>query len=407
MKCRHCKTPLQHTFVDLGFAPPSNSYLTDQQLFMPEAYYPLRVMICDNCWLVQTQDYAEATEFFSPDYAYFSSASSSWLEHAKNYCNMIQEKVALNKDSFVVEIASNDGYLLQNFVKMSVPCLGVEPADAVARAAEKVGVPVLKEFFSEKIAQSIIGSHSLADLIIGNNVFAHVPDINDFARGMKSLLKPEGVITLEFPHLLNLMQYNQFDTIYHEHFSYLSLLSVESIFQKVGLFIFDVEELSTHGGSLRIYATHDNAGKQQASRLLQLKKRELDYGLQQINTYLNFQQATDLIKNNMLSFLLKQKEAGKKVAAYGAAAKGNTMLNYCGVKPDLLPVVFDAAASKQDKYMPGSHIPIKRPEALLEEKPDFVLILPWNIADEIKQKHAYIADWGAKFVTAIPSLKIH
>ena len=406
MKCRHCQADLSHTFVDLGFAPPSNSYLTDAQLNQAEVYYPLRVMVCSECWLVQTQDYAKAEEFFSPDYAYFSSASSSWLAHASDYCKMIQKKLSLKSDSFVVELASNDGYLLKNFVSSKIPCLGVEPATAVAEAAESLGVPVLKEFFSEQVAKTIIDSHGLADLIIGNNVFAHVPDINDFAKGMKLILKPQGVITLEFPHLLNLMRHNQFDTIYHEHFSYLSLISIESVLNKAGLQIFDVEELSTHGGSLRAFISHQGADWKQSRKLKEVKKNEIDYGLQDIAVYSNFQEATNKIKNDLQAFLLEQKKNNKKIVAYGAAAKGNTLLNYCGVKPDLLPVVFDAAASKQNKYMPGSHIPIKKPEELAKLKPDFVLILPWNIAEEVQQKHSYIADWGGKFVTAVPSLKI-
>lgn len=406
MMCRHCATPLRHTFLDLGFAPPSNAYLTEADLSSPEVYYPLRVMVCDRCWLVQTEDYARAEELFRADYAYFSSTSSSWLAHAREYCALVTERFGLDPQSQVVEVASNDGYLLRNFVAAGIPCLGIEPTAGTAAAAEAIGIPVLRDFFGEELGKKLAAEDRRADLVIGNNVYAHVPDINDFTRGLAALLKAEGVLTLEFPHLLQLIQHNQFDTVYHEHFSYLSLSAVETIFHAAGLRVWDVEELSTHGGSLRIYGCHTKSRRQPTGRVAELMQRELEAGLLRIETYTTFQHQAEKIRDDLLAFLIDQKRTGKKVAAYGAAAKGNTLLNYAGVKPDLLPYVCDAAPAKQGRLLPGSHIAIKSPEVLREDPPDFILILPWNILSEVRSQLADLAEGGAHFVTAIPELQI-
>lgn len=406
MKCRSCSTELIHTFLDLGFAPPSNAYLSEEQLVRPEKYYPLRLRVCDSCWLVQTEDYADADELFSPDYAYFSSTSSSWLAHAAKYTEAVSRKYQLTDSSLVVEVASNDGYLLKNFVAAGVPCLGIEPTAGTASAAEALGVPVMREFFGEDLATQLSLAGQQADLIVGNNVYAHVPDINDFTRGLKVLLKPGGTITLEFPHLLQLIAQSQFDTVYHEHFSYLSLFTVAHIFRRAGLRLTDVERLSTHGGSLRVYGCHDDDERGDSPAVAQLLAEEADFGLQQMNVYDAFQSKADSVKNELLEFLLEQKREGRTVSAYGAAAKGNTLLNYAGVKPDLVRFVCDAAPSKQGKYMPGSHLPIVPPSKMFEQVPDFVLILPWNIADEVKQQNQQLATSGARFVTAVPELKV-
>ena len=406
MNCRHCKKKLTHTFLDLGFAPPSNSYLTKEQLLKPEKYYPLKVMVCDNCWLVQTEDYAKREEFFSSDYAYFSSTSTSWLAHSRKYCNEMIKLLNLNQESHVIEIASNDGYLLKNFVEADIPCLGIEPTDSTADVAEKIGIPVLREFFGEKLAEQLSSQNKKADLIIGNNVYAHVPDINDFTVGLSKLLKQNGTITLEFPHLMRLLELNQFDTIYHEHYSYLSLSTVSKIFAMAGLRIYDIEELTTHGGSLRIYGCHLSSNIQTSNRVTNLFKIESEKGLQDINTYLSFQSRANRVKNDLLEFLIKQSKNGKKVVAYGAAAKGNTLLNYSGVKPDLLNFVCDAAVAKQNKFMPGNHIPIVKPNLSLLKNVDFVLILPWNISEEITENLHALNQEGVKFVVAVPYLKI-
>ena len=406
MNCRHCGTPLEHTFLDLGFAPPSNAYLSQSDLTKPEKYYPLKVKVCTHCWLVQTEDYAQADELFSADYAYFSSTSSSWLAHAKAYAKAMIQRFQLSANSHVVEIASNDGYLLKNFVAAGIPCLGIEPTASTADASEKLGIPVLREFFGESLGKQLSANHQQADLIAGNNVYAHVPDINDFTRGLKAALKPNGTITLEFPHLMNLIEHTQFDTVYHEHFSYLSLYTVERIFSAAGLRIWDVEQLPTHGGSLRIYGCHSEDERASNPSVSTLLGEESKRGLQTLATYQIFQARANKVKDELLNFLLKQKFAGKKVVAYGAAAKGNTLLNYAGVKPDLLPFVCDAAEAKQGKYMPGSHIPISPPEALATSLPDYVLILPWNIAAEVKQQNVALVVQGTKFVTAVPELII-
>ncbi|WP_205877815.1 class I SAM-dependent methyltransferase [Mycobacterium camsae] len=406
MKCRHCSTPLEHRFVDLGYAPPSNAYLQAQDLSAPEVHYPLRVNVCHQCWLVQTEDYARAEELFSAEYAYFSSTSSSWLHHAAGYARMITERLRLGRESFVIEVASNDGYLLKNFVAADIPCLGIEPTESTAAAAEALGVPVRREFFGEALGRRLADEGRGADLILGNNVYAHVPDINDFTLGLTAALKPEGTVTLEFPHLVPLIDRTQFDTIYHEHFSYLSLTTVVRIFAQAGLRVYDVEELPTHGGSLRVYGCHAAAAVDATERVESLLAREDKFGVTRLETYTEFQQRADRVKDDLVAFLIEQKRCGRRVAAYGAAAKGNTLLNYAGVRPDLLPYVCDAAVSKQGKFMPGSHIPIRSPAALRDNPPDFVLILPWNIATEVRNELADLADGGIRFVTAVPELRV-
>ncbi len=406
MKCRHCGTPLTHSFLDLGFAPPSNAYLTAEDLARPEKYYPLRVKVCDRCWLVQTEDYAEAGDLFDADYAYFSSTSSGWLEHAARYAREMIAGLALGPDSLVLEVACNDGYLLRNFVEAGIPCLGIEPTASTADAAERLGIPVLREFFGEALATTLAAEGRRADLIVGNNVYAHVPDINDFTRGLKAVLKPGGSITLEFPHLMRLIEHGQFDTVYHEHYSYLSLHSVCRIFETAGLRIRHVEELPTHGGSLRVHGCHADDPRADTGAVAELLDAEAARGLRSLAPYSAFQARADRVKDDLLEFLLRQKRAGRTVAAYGAAAKGNTLLNYAGVKPDLLPFVCDAAPAKQGKFLPGSHIPILPPEALRARRPDFVLILPWNIASEVQAQQSIVRQWGGRFVVAVPNLVV-
>jgi SAM-dependent methyltransferase len=404
MKCRHCGTALQHSFVDLGFAPPSNAYLHAEDLSNPEVHYPLRVKVCHECWLVQTEDYARAEELFSADYAYFSSTSTSWLDHAAGYARSITERLQLGPDSFVIEVASNDGYLLKNFVAAGIPCLGIEPTASTAAAAEALGIPVMREFFGEALGRRLAGEGRSTDLIAGNNVFAHVPDINDFTRGLAAVLKPEGTVTLEFPHLVSLIEQTQFDTIYHEHFSYLSLTTVARIFAEAGLRVWDVEELPTHGSSLRVYGCHAEAAISTTDRVDALLVREEVFGVRRLATYTEFQKRADRVKDDLLAFLIEQKRGGRRVAAYGAAAKGNTLLNYAGVRPDLLPYVCDAAPSKQGKFLPGSHIPIRSPEALWENPPEYVVILPRNIAHEVRTQLIDLVHSGVCFVTAVPEL---
>jgi hypothetical protein len=406
VKCRHCAAPLEKTFLDLGFAPPSNAYLNPEDLTRPEKYYPLKVKVCDQCWLVQTEDYTQADELFSSDYAYFSSTSTGWLAHAASYAEKMTRQLKLNKDSLVIEVASNDGYLLKNFVAAGIPCLGIEPTASTSAAAEKLGIPVLREFFGEPLGKQLAANGMQANLIVGNNVYAHVPDINDFTRGLKAALKPGGTITLEFPHLMQLIEHTQFDTVYHEHFSYLSFYTVNLILKAAGLRVWNVEELPTHGGSLRIYGCHDEEARETTRAVTAMLAEEAHRGLQTLATYQNFQTEADRVKDALLSFLIDQKRAGKKVAAYGAAAKGNTLLNYAGVKPDLLPFVCDAAVAKQSKFMPGSHIPILAPAVLNELRPDYLIILPWNIAAEVKQQNARLAELGMKFVMAVPQLVV-
>ncbi len=406
MNCRHCQHPLENVFVDLGFAPPSNAYLTENALKKPEIYFPLKVYVCKHCWLVQTEDYSQSDELFTDDYAYFSSTSKTWLEHASRYSSSMIRKLKLGPNSHVVEVAANDGYLLKNFIQDGIPCLGIEPTNSTADAAEQLGIPVVREFFGVQLAQKLSREGKQADLVIGNNVYAHVPDINDFTKGLKLILKDTGTITLEFPHLQNLLLKNQFDTIYHEHYSYLSLYTVNRIFSSSGLKIYDVERLPTHGGSLRIYACHAELPQKISARVTEVLQGEKDHGLQRIATYNNFQPQINRIKDSLLDFLLQCKKDKKSIIAYGAAAKGNTLLNYAGIKTDLLSYVCDAAQSKQDKYMPGSHIPIASPDLIATLRPDFVLVLPWNIADEVMHQNEHIRGWGGQFVTVVPEITI-
>jgi len=400
MKCRFCDRELTHEFIDLVNSPPSNSFLTKD-------FYPLKLFVCDKCFLVQIDEYKKSDDIFNKDYAYFSSFSTSWLEHAKKYVDMITDRLELSTASHVMEIASNDGYLLQYFLKKQIPCLGIEPSANTAQAAREKGVDTLEEFFGAESAERLVQEERKADLIIGNNVLAHVPDINDFVSGLKIALKNSGVVTMEFPHVMRLIEENQFDTIYHEHFSYLSFHTVRRIFAEHGLVLFDVEELPTHGGSLRIYARHDeDDSKSVTSNVVGLLEKEASKGMLQLDYYLGFQQKADKVKYALLAFLLEQKEQGKKVVAYGAAAKGNTLLNYCGVKKDLIEFVVDASPHKQGKFLPGSHIPVVKEDEITRLKPDYVLVLPWNIKNEIMDQLNYIRDWGGKFVVAVPDLKI-
>jgi hypothetical protein len=406
MNCRHCGALVTTTCLDLGTAPPSNAYRTHDDLRRPETHYPLKIRVCDVCWLVQTDDYTAADDLFNAEYAYFSSTSSGWVEHARRYSEEIVASLRLSPASFVVEIASNDGYLLRNFVSRGIPCLGIEPTLSTAAAAERDGVPVLREFFGHTLGRRLAAEGRQADLIVGNNVYAHVPEINDFTNGMRALLKPGGTITLEFPHVMRLLEHAQFDTVYHEHFSYLSLRTVREIFSSCGLRIYRVETLSTHGGSLRVFGCHEADVRETEQSVTQLLEAELREGVTQVEAYTRLQPRAERIKDDLVAFLIEQKRAGRTVVGYGAAAKGNTLLNFAGVRPDLLPVVYDAARAKQGKYLPGSHIPILGPDALMERRPDFVLILPWNIADEVKRQLEPLARAGTRFVTAVPRLEV-
>jgi len=407
MKCRHCGTPLDQVFIDLVSQPPSNSFLRAEQLNEPEVYYPLKIFVCPKCFLVQVDEYKKSQDIFSDEYVYFSSYSTSWLAHAKRYVDMAEERFSLDGDSLVMEIASNDGYLLQYFVERGIPCLGVEPTGGTADAAEAKGVPTIREFFGADFARRMAAQGRRADLLLGNNVLAHVPDINDFVQGMKIALKDGGTITMEFPHLMNLVALSQFDTIYHEHFCYLSLTAVRTVFAAQGLTVFDVEQLPTHGGSLRIFARHaEEEGRPETAALRELLAEEEARGMTSVEYYANFQAKADRVKADLLTFLIERKREGKRVVAYGAAAKGNTLLNYCGVKTDLIDFGVDASPHKQGLFMPGSHLSVRPVEALREARPDYVLILPWNIKEEIMDQHAYIREWGGRFVTAIPELRI-
>lgn len=400
--CRHCGAPLAFRFLDLGHAPPSNAYRTPEQAEEPEVTYPLRLFLCTACRLVQTQDFTRADALFDADYAYFSSTSKGWLAHAAAYAEMVTDRLGLGPGSQVIEVASNDGYLLRNFAAAGIPNLGIEPTASTAAAARAQGIEVIEAFFGEQMAPGL----PKADLVVGNNVFAHVPDINDFTRGLAACLKPEGVVTLEFPHLLNLVRLCQFDTVYHEHFSYLSLLTTERIFAAAGLRVFDVETLPTHGGSLRVWGCLAGAGHGEIARLAALRRAEAEAGMDGDAFYEGFQARAEAVKNDFLRFLLDARAEGRHVAGYGAAAKGNTLLNFAGVKPDLLPFVCDAAPAKIGKLLPGSHIPILAPEALRERRPDDVVILPWNIADEVRAQLADLSATGTRFVTAVPKLQV-
>ena len=405
-KCRFCNTKLRHTFSDLGFSPPSNSFLNKVDLLIPEKYYPLKVQVCENCYLVQINEFAKHDEIFNDNYAYFSSFSSSWLKHAKEYTEMMTEKLGLNSSSLVIEIASNDGYLLQYFNKNNIPVLGIEPTANTAQVAIKKGINTKIDFFGKKLAKEIANDYN-ADLILGNNVLAHVPDINDFVSGLQYVLKPDGIITFEFPHLLELIKFTQFDTIYHEHYSYLSLLFINKLFEKHNLKVFDVEQLKTHGGSLRIYAKHNDCELYpQTERSLQILDLELEYGLDQMETYEKFQVLSESLKDNFIEFLIDAKKNNKKVVGYGAAAKGNTFINFSGIKKDLISYVVDKSDFKQGKYLPGSHIPVKNEASIKTDKPDFVVILPWNLKEEIISQLSYVKDWDGKFVVSIPELMI-
>ena len=407
MLCRFCKAPLMHEFIDLGHAPASNSFLTKEQLNEPEIYYPLKVFVCSQCFLVQVDEYKKSDAIFSSDYVYFSSYSTSWLAHARTYVEMVESRFALNEESLVIEIASNDGYLLQYFNEKGIPVLGIEPTSNTAEVARGKGIETITDFFGSQLAKTLAGNGRKADLLLGNNVLAHVPDIVDFVAGMKIILKQEGVITMEFPHLLQLIQHNQFDTIYHEHFSYLSLYTVQKIFESQGLELFDVEEIPTHGGSLRIFAKHlENKALRISNSVNSLLSNEHKLGVDRIDRYKDFDKRVKKIKFDLLSFLLQAKKDNKTVAAYGAAAKGNTILNYCGVKNDLIEFVVDANPNKQGKYLPASHIAVCDEQELRKGKPDYIFILPWNIRDEIVKQLHYVRDWEAKFVISIPELNI-
>ena len=407
MNCRHCNATLTLPLIDLGLAPPSNAYLSTQQLQQPEKKYPLRVLVCQTCWLAQTEDFAQAHELFDADYAYFSSFSSTWLEHAKRYANEMLARFHVSSSSHVVEIAANDGYLLQYFKAANIPCTGVEPTASTATAARTKGIDIVQEFFGVALANTLVAQDKQADLITANNVLAHVPDINDFVAGFTVLLKPTGVATFEFPHLMQLMALNQFDTIYHEHFSYLSLTAVQRIFAANGLTVFDVEEHPTHGGSLRVFAQRTDTGKQPISdRVAKMLRAEDAIGIQTEKYYLAFQVRAEKVKDDFVNFLADAKRQGKTVAAYGAAAKGNTLINFAELGSDLIQYVVDKNPAKQGKFMPGSRIPIVSPEALHSQRPDYLVILPWNIADEVTQQNAALAKLGTQFVTAVPKLEI-
>ena len=401
--CRFCAAPLELSFADLGMSPPSNSYLEAADLNRMERFYPLHAWVCTKCFLVQLEEFETPEQIFS-DYAYFSSYSESWLAHARDYVEKVTQRFNLGRSSFAVEIASNDGYLLQYFVERGVPVLGIEPAANVAAVAQKKGVPTLVKFFGTATAKEL---GRQADLVLGNNVLAHVPDLNDFVRGFATLLKPTGVATLEFPHLLRLIQENQFDTIYHEHFSYLSFATAERVFARHGMTLFDVEELPTHGGSLRIYARlASNAALPVSARVAELRQREKAAGLESAQTYRSFAESVRTVKRNLLKFLIGAREAGKRVVGYGAPAKGNTLLNYCGVRTDLLEYTVDRSPHKQGRFLPGVHIPIHAPERIAETRPDYVLILPWNLKDEITAQMAHVRSWGGCFVVPIPETKV-
>lgn len=405
--CRFCQTPLKQTFVDLGMSPISNAFLKPEQLNQAEKFYPLHAYVCENCFLVQLEEFETPDAIFSDDYAYFSSYSETFLCHAENYTQMMIERFGFNSESLVVEIASNDGYLLQYFQKQGVRVLGIEPAANVARVAESKGIPSWVKFFGTTTAQEIVLQKKQADLLIGNNVLAHVPDINDFVAGMKLALNPNGILTMEFPHLLKLMEFNQFDTIYHEHFSYLSLLTVENIFASHGLTLFDVEEIPTHGGSLRIYGKHDsNSNYQVTERLNNFRQQEIEAQLNRIDTYLGFAEKVRSTKRKLLQFLIKIKSQGQTIVGYGAPAKGNTLLNYCGIGTDFIDYTVDRSPHKQGLFLPGTHIPIYHPDKISETRPDYVVILPWNIKDEIIEQMAHIKDWGGQFLIPIPQVEV-
>ena len=407
MKCRHCGAPLSLPLVDLGSAPPSNAYLSAQALHAPETWYPLRVLVCTDCWLVQTEDFADASRLFDARYAYFSSYSSTWLEHARGFVEDMAARFALDARSRVVEVAANDGYLLQYVKARGIGCLGIEPTASTAAAARGKGLAIVEEFFGVPLATRLLAEGREADLMVANNVLAHVPDINDFVRGFAMLLKPAGVASFEFPHLQRLIEQNQFDTIYHEHFSYLSLLAVERIFAGAGLSVFDVEELPTHGGSLRVLAQRSDTGSRATTAAVgELLQRERRVGIATAAYYGGCQRRLEELKDAFLRFLLDARAQGTQVAAYGAAAKGNTLLNYAGVRADLIRCVADRSPAKQGRFLPGSRIAVVAESVLKDLKPGYVVILPWNLKDEVREQLAYIRDWGGRFVTAVPRLEV-
>ena len=404
--CRFCRHPLTHTFVDLGMSPPCQTHITPEQLNAMEAFYPLHAYVCERCFLVQLEEFVGPSDIFT-EYAYFSSYSDSWVAHAKRYVDHICQLLGLDDRSSVMEIASNDGYLLQHFVARRVPVLGIEPAANVARVAQEKGIPTVVKFFGQQTAREIAAEHGKPDLLLGNNVLAHVPDLNDFVAGMKILLADKGTITMEFPHLYRLMEQNQFDTIYHEHFSYFSLMTVEKVFAAHGLTLFDVEELPTHGGSLRIYVRHqEDSSRPVSDRVNALRARELAEGFGTLEHYTGFDKRVMATKRDILRFLIDAKAAGKKIVGYGAPGKGNTLLNYCGIRTDFLDFTVDRNPYKQGKYTPGTHIPILAPEAIREARPDYIFILPWNLRDEIVSSLAYVREWGCRFVVPIPRIEV-
>lgn len=405
MKCRHCNSELRLPFLDLGNAPPSNAYLSEEGLRAPEVWFPLRILVCESCWLVQTEDHAGREALFTQDYAYFSSFSTTWLKHAERYVARMIERFGLDEGSLIVEVAANDGYLLQYVRQAGIPCYGIEPTGSTARAAQAKDIEIIERFFGVELADELVNAERQADLMVANNVLAHVPDINDFVSGFARLLKPHGVVTFEFPHLLRMVQENQFDTVYHEHYSYLSLTAVQRILDANGLDIFDVEQLPTHGGSLRVFAqrrdtgihTHDDS----VSAILALEARA---GMSDTGFYRNLQAHAEKVKDDVLAFLIEAKRQGLKIAAYGAAAKGNTLLNFAGIRSDLLPYVVDKNPAKQGQFLPGSRIPIVSEAHLNSHRPDHILILPWNLQSEVIEQLAYVREWGCKFFVAVPEL---
>jgi SAM-dependent methyltransferase len=407
MNCRHCLNELEHSFINLGTSPPSNAFVSLNDLKSFEKWYPLNVLVCDKCWLVQTEDFVQANEMFSPDYAYFSSFSTSFLMHCESYVNNMVERFKLNSNSLVVEVAANDGYLLQYFIKLGISCYGIEPTHNTAEAAREKGIEIIESFFGLKTAKQLKLNKNKADLMCANNVLAHVPDINDFVSGFTLLLKPNGVVTFENPHLLNLIKEKQFDTIYHEHYSYLSVTSVKKIFLTNGLTLFDVEQLPTHGGSLRYFGQKTDSGKHPISPSVhKLISIENAAGLNDLKFYKGFQLEAEIIKREFVEFLINAKKNGKKISGYGAAAKGNTILNYSGIRSDLISFIVDLNPAKQNKYTPGSRIPIVNENFLIKEKPDYIVIFPWNLKSEIIDQLNYVRDWGCEFVILIPELKI-
>lgn len=406
MKCRHCENKLNHVFCDLQTCPPSNAMVKENMINYPETYFPLKVFVCDSCWLVQVDEIEKAENIFNEEYTYFSSFSKSWLAHAKEYVDYMVTRFEFNQESLIVEIASNDGYLLQYFNEKNIPVLGIEPTANTAKVAKEKGINSIIDFFGARLAKKSL--EGKADLILGNNVLAHVPDINDFVKGVKISLKPDGVNTFEFPHICKLVEFNQFDTIYHEHFSYLSLTALKSIFEIQGLEFFDVQEIPTHGGSLRVFSKHiEDKSKQINTSVELLLNKEKSLGVDTLAYYQGFQEKTEKIKDDLISFLIRAKKEKKVVVAYGAAAKGNTLLNFCGIKGrDLISYAMDASPHKQNKFLPGSRIPVLNPEKILETKPNYVIILPWNLKEEISEQLSFIKSWGGKFVVAIPELTI-